>query len=117
MVDSIGFFVYYVTSLAEISWERHISIGQMIRENKEGHVESTRPKEAFVFVSEEPLPVMIVLLLKTEVAVLSITALEGLYLLLHTSMSHVCLYACVCVCVCVGVCTCPGTCTYASKLK
>lgn len=95
----------------------------MIRENKEGHVESTRPKEAFVFVSEEPLPVMIVLLLKTEVAVLSITALEGLYLLLHTSMSHdrvcvrVCVYMRVCVCVCVGVCTCPGTCTYASKLK
>lgn len=79
----------------------------MIMEDKERLVESIKPKEAFAFVSEEPLPVMIMALLKTEVAVLSITAPKGLYLSLHTSMSH------VCVC----VCTCLGACTYASNLK
>lgn len=67
----------------------------MIKEDKERHVERTKPKEAFVFVSKEPLPVMIMPLLKTEVAVLSITAPEGFYLPLHASMSRVC----VCVCV------------------
>lgn len=49
----------------------------MIKEDKERHVESTKPKRAFVLVSEEPLPVMIMPLLKTEVAVLSITAPPG----------------------------------------
>lgn len=93
-------FAYYVMSLGEISWQRHISIGQMIKEGKERHVESTKPKQAFVLVSKEPLPVMIMPLLKTEVAALSITAPEGLYLSIHTSMSR----TSVCVCVCIRTC-------------
>lgn len=31
----------------------------MIKGDKERHVESTKPKEAFVLLSEEPLPVPI----------------------------------------------------------
>lgn len=65
----------------------------MIREDKDRQVESTNTKAVFVFVSEELLPVMIMPLFKTEVAVLSITAPERLFLSLHTSIGpRACVY-------------------------